>query len=154
MTKYSQSHRSCIIRSFSGIKLFYRYTFFVERIRKYDHISQHRARLGWLPVESFVKYRSLIALFRDYYVGRGVSLNPALQFGRTHSYGTRCPAHHITTSRLKKSFSQKHFRHKVLTWWNSLQVCFRILTCFVMASSLISSKRLLLDFCIVDFVFC
>ena len=89
-------------------------------LRKYDHVSQHRARLGWLPVESFVKYRSLIALFRDYYVGRGVSLNPALQFGRTHSYGTRCPAHHITTSRLKKSFSQKYFWHKVSTWWNSL----------------------------------
>ena len=89
-------------------------------LRKYDHVSQHRTRLGWLPVESFVKYRSLITLFRDYYVGRGVSLNPALQFGRTHSYGTRCPAHHITTSRLKKSFSQKHFRHNVSTWWNSL----------------------------------
>ena len=83
-------------------------------LRKYDHVSQHRACLGWLLVESFVKYRSLIiTLFRDYYVGRGVSLNPALQFGRTHSYETRCPAHHITTSRLKKSFSQKHFRHKV-----------------------------------------
>ena len=89
-------------------------------LRKYDHVSQHRACLGWLPVESFVKYRSLITLFRDYYVGRGVSLNPALQFGRTHSYGTRCPAHHITTSHLKKSFSQKHFRHKVSTWWNFL----------------------------------
>ena len=44
----------------------------------------------------------------------------ALQFGRTHSYETRCPAQHITTSRLKKSFSQKHFRHEVSTWWNSL----------------------------------
>ena len=25
-------------------------------LRKYDHVLQHRARLGWLPVESFVKY--------------------------------------------------------------------------------------------------
>ena len=30
---------------------------------KYDHVSQHRAHLGLLPVESFVKYRSLIILF-------------------------------------------------------------------------------------------
>ena len=34
-------------------------------LRKYNHVSQHRVRLGWLPVDSFVKYRSLITLFRD-----------------------------------------------------------------------------------------
>ena len=89
-------------------------------LRKYDHVSQHRACLGWLPVESFVRYRSLITLFRDYYVDRGVSLDSAFQFGRTHSYGTRCPPHYIITSRLEKSFSQKHFRYKASTWWNSL----------------------------------
>ena len=66
-----------------------------------------------------MNYRSLIT-FRDYYFGKGVLLNPALQLGRTHSYETRCPAHHITTSHLKRSFSQKHFRHKASIWWNSL----------------------------------
>ena len=65
-------------------------------LHKYDHVSQHRARLGWLPVDSFVKYHSLITLFRDYYIGGSVSLNPAFQFGCTHSYETRCPAYHIT----------------------------------------------------------
>ena len=89
-------------------------------LRKYDHLSQHRARLGWLPVESFVKYCSLITLFRDYYVGRGVLLNPAFQFGCTHFYETRCPTHYITTSHLKRSFNQKHFWYKASTWWNSL----------------------------------
>ena len=68
-----------------------------------------------------MKYHSLITLFRDYYVGRGVSFNPAFQFGRIHSYEIRCPAHHITTSRLKRSFNQKHFRHtEAPIWWNSL----------------------------------
>ena len=43
-------------------------------LHKYDHVSQHRAHLEWLPVESFVRYRSLITLFQDYYVGRGVSV--------------------------------------------------------------------------------
>jgi len=31
---------------------------------KYDHVSK---RLGWLPVDSFVRYHSLLTLFRDYY---------------------------------------------------------------------------------------
>ena len=34
-------------------------------LHKYDHVTQHKARLGWLPVDSFVKYRSLF----DYYTG-------------------------------------------------------------------------------------
>ena len=32
-------------------------------IHKYDHVSQYRAQLGWLRVESFIKYRSLFTLF-------------------------------------------------------------------------------------------
>ena len=84
--------------------------------RKYDHVSQYRAQLGWLPVDSFIKYRSLVdsfikycsllTLLRDYYTGRGV---PEIKFGRTHSYGTRCPAHYTTTLHFKKSFGQRHF---------------------------------------------
>ena len=46
-------------------------------LRKYDHVSQHGTHLGWLSVESLVKYCSLITLFQDYYVGRGVLLDPA-----------------------------------------------------------------------------
>ena len=89
-------------------------------LRKYDHVSQYRAQLGWLPVDSFIKYRSLLSLFRDYYTGRGVPLNPEFEFGRTHSYATRCPVHCINTLRFKKSFSQRHFRHGTSIWWNSL----------------------------------
>ena len=28
----------------------------------YDHVSQYRAQLGWLPVDSFIKYHSLLTL--------------------------------------------------------------------------------------------
>ena len=89
-------------------------------LRKYDHMSQHRAWLGWLPVDSFVKYRSLLTLFYDYYIGEGVALNPAIQFGRTHCYETRCPPHHVNAFRFKKSFGQRQFRCRASTWWNSL----------------------------------
>ena len=81
---------------------------------------EYRAQLGWLPVDSFIEYRSLLSLFQDYYTGRGVPLNPEFEFGRTHSYATRCPVHRISTLRFKKSFSQRHFRHSTSTWWNSL----------------------------------
>ena len=75
--------------------------------------------MGWLPIDSFVKYHSLLTLF-DYDTGGGVALNPAIQFGRTHLHETRCPPHHINTFRFKKSFGQKHFRHQTSIWWNSL----------------------------------
>ena len=65
-------------------------------LRKYDHVSKHREQLGWLPVDSFVRYCSLC---RDYYTSRSVPFNPAFEFSRTHCYETRCPLHHITTIR-------------------------------------------------------
>ena len=89
-------------------------------LRKYDHVSKHREHLGWLPVDSFVRYRSLLLLCRDYYTSRSVPFNPAFEFGRTHCYETRCPLHHITTIRPRTAFCQRHFRHIVSSWWNAL----------------------------------
>ena len=105
-------------------------------LRKYDHVSQYRAQLGWLPVDSFIKYRSLLSLFRNYYTGRGVPRNPEFVFGRTHSYATRCPVNCISTLRFKKSFSQRHFRHSTSIWWNSLPLkLFQNLNMFCRCSS-------------------
>jgi len=53
-------------------------------LHKYDHVSNHRECLGWLPVDSFVRYRSLLTLFQDYYTSRSVPFNPAFEFGGTH----------------------------------------------------------------------
>ena len=98
-------------------------------LRKYDHMSQHRTRLGWLPVNSFVKYHSLITLFRDHYIGGSVSLNPAFQFGRTHSYGTRCRSctsyYYISFHLVKKIFGIKHLHGGILF----LKAYFRTSTC-------------------------
>ena len=84
---------------------------------KYDHVTQHKAWLGWLPVDCFVKYHSLLTLF-NHYIGEGVARNPAIWIGCTHiqmpsssCYNTFC---------VKKSFGQKHFHHQTSTWRNSL----------------------------------
>ena len=81
---------------------------------------QHRTRLRWLPIDSFVKYRSLLTLFHDYYIGEGVILTPAIQFGRNHLYEIRHPPHHVNSFRFKNLFGQKHFQCQTYAWWNSL----------------------------------
>ena len=63
----------------------------------------------------FVRYRSLLALFRDYYTSRSILFDPVFQFGHTHHYDTRCPAHHITTSCPNKTFCKRHFQHQALS---------------------------------------
>ena len=61
---------------------------------KYGHVSQHRARL---PVESFVKYCSLIILFQDYYVGRGGFTWSCISvWSYSLLWNYRCPALYIT----------------------------------------------------------
>ena len=55
-------------------------------LRKYDHVSFHRARLRWLPVSMFIRYRSLLTMFYNCYLSKGVALNPPILFGTQHSY--------------------------------------------------------------------
>ena len=57
-------------------------------LRKYDHVSFHRARLRWLPVSMFIRYRSLLTMFYNCYLSKGVALNPPILFGTQHSYET------------------------------------------------------------------
>ena len=35
-------------------------------LRKYDHVSQHRFTLGWLPVDLVTRHHSLIAMYKQY----------------------------------------------------------------------------------------
>ena len=57
-------------------------------LRKYDHVSQDRANLGWLPMSEFVKYRTILTMFGQHYLGEGILLQPPIDFGRKHSYRT------------------------------------------------------------------
>ena len=87
-------------------------------LRKYDHVSQYRANLGWLPMSEFVKYRIILIMFGQHYLGEGILLQPLIDFGRKHSYRTRCSPWFADIFRFKKNFSQCFFR---TVWWNLLQ---------------------------------
>ena len=70
---------------------------------KYDHVSFHRARLRWLPVSMFIRYRSLLTMFYNYYLSKGVALNPPILFGTQHSNETRQPKHCASIVHCRKS---------------------------------------------------
>ena len=89
-------------------------------LRKYDHVSQYRANLGWLPMSEFVKYRTILTMFGQHYLGEGILLQPPIDFGRKHSYRTRCSPWFADIFRFKKNFSQHFFWHQATVWWNSL----------------------------------
>ena len=77
-------------------------------LRKYDHISDHRRNLGWLLVSSLIQHHTLCAMM-DQYTGRGIQLNPLLQFGRLHIYNTRCPAHFVSICQCRLAHPNRHF---------------------------------------------
>ena len=87
---------------------------------KYDQVSFHRARLRWLPVSMFIRYRSLLTMFYNYYLSKGVALNPPILFGTQHSYETRQSKHCAGVVRCRQSFTQRFFWYQAATWWNSL----------------------------------
>ena len=88
-------------------------------LRKSDHVSSHRQTIGWLPVSLLIQHRTLCAMM-DQYTGRGIQVNPPLQFGRLHTHNTRCPAHFASICRCRLALTKRHFRQKASTWWNSL----------------------------------
>ena len=56
---------------------------------KYDHVSSHRSRLGWLPLESTIQYRSLLAMHQKFVGDCCLLLNPPIEFGTQHQHHTR-----------------------------------------------------------------
>ena len=68
----------------------------------------------------YIRYRSLLTMFYNCYLSKGVALNPQILFGTQHSYETRQPKHCAGTVHCRKSFTQRFFRHQAATWWNSL----------------------------------
>ena len=53
----------------------------VCELQYYDHVSQCWARLGWLLIDQFVQYRSVLAMFYQHYLGDGILFNPSIEFG-------------------------------------------------------------------------
>ena len=89
-------------------------------LRKYDHISSHRARLRWLPVESQIEYRSLCAIHRQYSSHQCVPLDPPIVFGTQHSYSTRSLERFANIHCCRLTKTQRSFRYAAAMWWNKL----------------------------------
>ena len=90
-------------------------------LRKYDHISSHRARLQWLSVESQIEYRSLCAIHRQYSSHQCVPLDPPIiVFGTQHSYSTRSSERFANVRCCRLTKTQHSFRHAAAMWWNKL----------------------------------
>ena len=88
-------------------------------LRKSENVSRHCQAIGWLSMPLLTQHRTLCAML-DQYTCRGILLNPPIQFGRHHTYNTRCPVHCAMVARCRLALSKRHFRQKAITWWNSL----------------------------------
>ena len=92
-----------------------------KSLRKCDHVSSHHHNLNWLPVSHQIKLRSLCTMFRYYYQrGKCLQLDPPVQYGRQHSYQTRCRDSFASVILCHLASTKSNFRSAATTWWNSL----------------------------------
>ena len=85
----------------------------------FSYRGARRQAIGWLSVPLLTQHRTLCGML-DQYAGRGILLHPPIQFGRQHTYSTRCPAHFAMIARCRLALSKRHFLQKATSWWNSL----------------------------------
>ena len=76
-------------------------------LHKYDHVSSHCSRLGWLPLESTIRYRSLLAMHQQFVGDRCLLLDSPIQFGTQHQHHTRTPSSFANIYRHRLSCSKK-----------------------------------------------
>ena len=96
-------------------------------LRKYDRISHHRGNLRWLSISSFIRYRSMLTMFDNYYLEKGAALESPILFGVQHSYRTipaRCPKYFAAIPCCRLSFTKRFFRCQAIHWWNALPLAF------------------------------
>ena len=88
-------------------------------VRKFDHVSARRTELGWLPVDTLIRYRTLCTMHQLYHKTFNL-LDPPILFGPQHTYSTRCPPTFANIERCCLSQTQTFFRHQGAKWWNDL----------------------------------
>ena len=62
----------------------------VKNLRKFDHASAHCTELGWLPVDTLIRYRTLCTMHQLYHKTFNL-LDPPIRFVPQHTYSIRCP---------------------------------------------------------------
>ena len=96
-------------------------------LQRMDHVTEYYRYAEWLPLPQLVMYRSLCLMFYQYHCdyGRGIPLEPSIQFGNLSGYNTRTESTFAHSVRCHFSFSQHSFRFKVVKSWNSLPTAIR-----------------------------
>ena len=81
-----------------------------------DHITGYYHRVGWLPLSQLIKYHSLCTMFHQFRCdGKGIPLEPPIQFGRLTNHYTRTKYFFSHPERCRLSFTQSFFRCKAGT---------------------------------------
>ena len=89
-------------------------------LKRYDHVSDYYKQLNWLPLDQFIKFRSICSMYKQFHQRCCIPLEPPIQFGQSHSHYTRTSSSFARIVRYELNFSQKLFRYRVTQWWNSL----------------------------------
>jgi len=94
----------------------------VYGLRKFDHVSTLRRKLGWLSVQSLIQHHCLLMLHRHYHsdVENTIQLRPPIKFDKQSCYDTRTAPYFAAPNWYRLSFTQKFFRSKGTYWWNNL----------------------------------
>ena len=92
----------------------------VFSLKKYDHVSDYYKQLHWLPLDQFIKLRSICSMYKQFHQRCCIPLEPPIQFGQSLSHYTRTFSSFARIVRYKVKFSQRFFRYRVTQWWNSL----------------------------------
>ena len=92
--------------------IYTKYTHPYYDIYLYTH---HRGNLRWLSISSFIRYRSMLTMFDNYYLEKGVALEPPILFGVQHSYSTRRPKYFAAIPRCRLSFTKRFFGARLST---------------------------------------
>ena len=68
----------------------------------FDHVTVHYRSAKWLPFSQLVKYQAVYLMFYQYHhdYGRGIPLEPPIQFGKLSKYLTRTKENFCTTSEM------------------------------------------------------
>ena len=66
----------------------------------------------------------MLTMFDNYYLEKGVALEPPILFGVQNSYRTRCPKYFAAIPRCRLSFTKRFFRCQAIHWWNALPSAF------------------------------
>ena len=90
-----------------------------ESMTTFPHTVSYN--LNWLPISHQIKFRSIHAVLRYYRQDIGcLLLDPPIQFGRQHSYQTRCRENFASVAMCRLTSIMRHFHFAASTWWNSL----------------------------------